>query len=209
MFLGLNQTASEMFNKMQEKMNAVCKNHNIIQTVDVKQRASEKPQEIEHQENVFEKNVTELGSGIYGITPISYIAIAKRHVQKLSPEVRALLSPRDGLFAIRNKRVEPYVVKELIDKGIYPQDDKEYCAQIYKYVKTHPLKYMNLAENTADNFRQNVIDMAKIDNTHNLFATGQKLINMATKENKTAINEYLIKKGCTDKETMKKLFMSW
>lgn len=171
------------------------------------------------------KNVMKIADGVFqlSLVPIGVkddanavgnnFALSAKIAEQISPEVKKYGEFRDNFFILDDKRADPYLMKELIDKRLCepPKYDPNYYREISEYTKNKPIRYLALKPNTAANFKENLQIIARIDGniSNDSIAHAQKLISLADRENRFTINKFLENEGCKDAESTKEIFSRW
>ena len=141
----------------------------------------------------------------------SYFVLDNQIVSALSPELKELLSCHEKRSVIENKNYEPYVLYDLISKKLMPPRDSEFFTKLEQHIELNPLKYEKLKPVDYLNFPNKLRKIAEVDKSFNKtpFELGQQLLALVNESDKKRLNDWLIKQGCTSKESMEKLFASW
>lgn len=150
-----------------------------------------------------------LGDGETGVQ--NYFVLDKHIVGGLPDELQELTVSFGARSVIENKNNEPYILRELIGKGVIPPRDDEYVGRLDEYISSHPLRYIKLCPVMPDNFEDKLRRLSEIDKEFKKspFELGQRLISMVDEDRKAELNEWLFSKGCTSKENMERIFASW
>ena len=142
----------------------------------------------------------------------NYFVIDNSIIAQLNDELKELVVSFDSKSVIENKRYEPYILKDLIEKGFMPPRDSEFVQKLNEHVSLNPLKYEKLKPVDYLNFEEKLKEIAEIDKSFNKtpFELGQQLLALVDENDKAKLNNWLLyEMGCDSKEHMSKLFASW
>ncbi len=141
----------------------------------------------------------------------NYFVIDNSIIKQLDEELKELVVSFDSKSVIENKSYEPYILKELIVKGLMPPRDDDFIQQLYEYISVHPLKYEKLKPVDYLNFERKLQEIAKVDKAFNKtpFELGQQLIALVDESDRERLNIWLRKQGCDSREHMAEVFDSW
>lgn len=141
----------------------------------------------------------------------NYFVIDNSIINQLNEELKELVVSFDSKSVIENKNYEPYILKELIEKGLMPPRDDDFIQQLDEYISVHPLKYEKLKPVDYLNFERKLQEIAEVDKEFNKtpFELGQQLIALVGENDREKLNNWLKKQGCDSKEHMAKVFASW
>ena len=141
----------------------------------------------------------------------NYFVIDNSIINQLDEELKELVVSFDSKSVIKNKSYEPYILKELIEKGLMPPRDDEFIQQLDEYISVHPLKYEKLKPVDYLNFERKLQEIAEVDKAFNKtpFELGQQLIALVDESDRERLNIWLRKQGCDSKEHMAEIFDSW
>lgn len=141
----------------------------------------------------------------------NYFVIDNSIINQLDEELKELVVSFDSKSVIENKSYEPYILKELIEKGLMPPRDDEFIQQLDEYISVHPLKYEKLKPVDYLNFERKLQEIAEVDKAFNKtpFELGQQLIALVDESDRERLNIWLRKQGCDSREHMAEVFDSW
>ena len=141
----------------------------------------------------------------------NYFVIDNSIINQLDEELKELVVSFDSKSVIKNKSYEPYILKELIEKGLMPPRDDEFIQQLDEYISVHPLKYEKLKPVDYLNFERKLLEIAEVDKPFNKtpFELGQQLIALVDESDRERLNIWLRKQGCDSREHMAEVFDSW
>lgn len=141
----------------------------------------------------------------------NYFVIDNSIINQLDEELKELVVSFDSKSVIKNKSYEPYILKELIEKGLMPPRDDEFIQQLDEYISVHPLKYEKLKPVDYLNFERKLQEIAEVDKAFNKtpFELGQQLIALVDESDRERLNIWLRKQGCDSREHMAEVFDSW
>lgn len=141
----------------------------------------------------------------------NYFVIDNSIINQLDEELKELVVSFDSKSVIENKSYEPYILKELIGKGLMPPRDDEFIQQLDEYISVHPLKYEKLKPVDYLNFERKLQEIAEVDKAFNKtpFELGQQLIALVEESDRERLNIWLRKQGCDSREHMAEVFDSW
>lgn len=141
----------------------------------------------------------------------NYFVIDNSIINQLNEELKELVVSFDSKSVIENKSYEPYILKELIEKGLMPPRDDEFIQQLDEYISVHPLKYEKLKPVDYLNFERKLQEIAEVDKAFNKtpFELGQQLIALVDESDRERLNIWLRKQGCDSREHMAEVFDSW
>lgn len=141
----------------------------------------------------------------------NYFVIDNSIINQLDEELKELVVSFDLKSVIENKSYEPYILKELIEKGLMPPRDDEFIQQLDEYISVHPLKYEKLKPVDYLNFERKLQEIAEVDKAFNKtpFELGQQLIALVDESDREKLNIWLRKQGCDSREHMAEVFDSW
>ena len=141
----------------------------------------------------------------------NYFVIDNSIINQLDEELKELVVSFDSKSVIENKSYEPYILKELIEKGLMPPRDDEFIQQLDEYISVHPLKYEKLKPVDYLNFERKLQEIAEVDKAFNKtpFELGQQLIALVDESDRKRLNIWLRKQGCDSREHMAEVFDSW
>ena len=141
----------------------------------------------------------------------NYFVIDNSIINQLDEELKELVVSFDSKSVIENKNYEPYILKELIEKGLMQPRDDDFIQQLDEYISVHPLKYEKLKPVDYLNFERKLQEIAEVDKEFNKtpFELGQQLIALVGENDREKLNNWLKKQGCDSKEHMAKVFASW
>lgn len=141
----------------------------------------------------------------------NYFVIDNSIINQLNEELKELVVSFDSKSVIKNKSYEPYILKELIEKGLMPPRDDEFIQQLDEYISVHPLKYEKLKPVDYLNFERKLQEIAEVDKAFNKtpFELGQQLIALVDESDRERLNIWLRKQGCDSREHMAEVFDSW
>ncbi len=141
----------------------------------------------------------------------NYFVIDNSIINQLDEELKELVVSFDSKSVIENKSYEPYILKELIEKGLMPPRDDDFIQQLDEYISVHPLKYEQLKPVDYLNFERKLQEIAEVDKAFNKtpFELGQQLIALVDESDRERLNIWLRKQGCDSKEHMAEVFDSW
>lgn len=141
----------------------------------------------------------------------NYFVIDNSIINQLDDELKELVVSFDSKSVIENKSYEPYILKELIEKGLMPPRDDEFIQQLDEYISVHPLKYEKLKPVDYLNFERKLQKIAEVDKAFNKtpFELGQQLIALVDESDRERLNIWLRKQGCDSREHMAEVFDSW
>lgn len=141
----------------------------------------------------------------------NYFVIDNSIINQLNEELKELVVSFDSKSVIENKSYEPYILKELIGKGLMPPRDDEFIQQLDEYISVHPLKYEKLKPVDYLNFERKLQEIAEVDKAFNKtpFELGQQLIALVEESDRERLNIWLRKQGCDSREHMAEVFDSW
>lgn len=141
----------------------------------------------------------------------NYFVIDNSIINQLDEELKELVVSFDSKSVIENKSYEPYILKELIEKGLMPPRDDDFIQQLDEYISVHPLKYEKLKPVDYLNFERKLQEIAEVDKAFNKtpFELGQQLIALVDESDRERLNIWLRKQGCDSKEHMAEVFDSW
>ncbi|MBO4858719.1 MAG: hypothetical protein J5527_09405 [Treponema sp.] len=142
----------------------------------------------------------------------SYFVIDNSIIAQLNDELKELVVSFESNSVIENKRYEPYILKDLIEKGLMPPRDNEFIQKLNEHVSLNPLKYEKLKPVDYLNFEEKLKEIAEVDKAFNKtpFELGQQLLALVDENDKTKLNNWLLyEMGCDSKEHMAKIFASW
>lgn len=141
----------------------------------------------------------------------NYFVIDNSIINQLDEELKELVVSFDSKSVIKNKSYEPYILKELIEKGLMPPRDDEFIQQLDEYISVHPLKYEKLKPVDYLNFERKLQEIAEVDKAFNKtpFELGQQLIALVDESDRERLNIWLRKQGCDSSEHMAEVFDSW
>ena len=141
----------------------------------------------------------------------NYFVIDNSIIKQLDEELKELVVSFDSKSVIENKSYEPYILKELIEKGLMPPRDDDFIQQLDEYISVHPLKYEKLKPVDYLNFERKLLEIAAVDKPFNKtpFELGQQLIALVDESDRERLNIWLRKQGCDSREHMAEVFDSW
>ena len=141
----------------------------------------------------------------------NYFVIDNSIIKQLDEELKELVVSFDSKSVIENKSYEPYILKELIEKGLMPPRDDDFIQQLDEYISVHPLKYEKLKPVDYLNFERKLQEIAEVDKAFNKtpFELGQQLIALVDESDRERLNIWLRKQGCDSREHMAEVFDSW
>ena len=141
----------------------------------------------------------------------NYFVIDNSIINQLDEELKELVVSFDSKSVIENKSYEPYILKELIEKGLMPPRDDDFIQQLDEYISVHPLKYEKLKPVDYLNFERKLQEIAEVDKAFNKtpFELGQQLIALVDESDRERLNIWLRKQGCDSREHMAEVFDSW
>lgn len=141
----------------------------------------------------------------------NYFVIDNSIINQLDEELKELVVSFDSKSVIENKSYEPYILKELIKRGLMPPRDEDFIQQLDEYISVHPLKYEKLKPVDYLNFERKLQEIAEVDKAFNKtpFELGQQLIALVDESDRERLNIWLRKQGCDSKEHMAEVFDSW
>lgn len=141
----------------------------------------------------------------------NYFVIDNSIIKQLDEELKELVVSFDSKSVIENKSYEPYILKELIEKGLMPSRDDDFIQQLDEYISVHPLKYEKLKPVDYLNFERKLLEIAEVDKPFNKtpFELGQQLIALVDESDRERLNIWLRKQGCDSREHMAEVFDSW
>ena len=141
----------------------------------------------------------------------NYFVIDNSIINQLDEELKELVVSFDLKSVIENKSYEPYILKELIEKGLMPPRDDDFIQQLDEYISVHPLKYEKLKPVDYLNFERKLQEIAEVDKAFNKtpFELGQQLIALVDESDRERLNIWLRKQGCDSREHMAEVFNSW
>ena len=141
----------------------------------------------------------------------NYFVIDNSIIKQLDEELKELVVSFDSKSVIENKSYEPYILKELIEKGLMPPRDDDFIQQLDEYISVHPLKYEKLKPVDYLNFERKLLEIAEVDKPFNKtpFELGQQLIALVDESDRERLNIWLRKQGCDSREHMAEVFDSW
>lgn len=141
----------------------------------------------------------------------NYFVIDNSIIKQLDEELKELVVSFDSKSVIENKSYEPYILKELIEKGLMPPRDDDFIQQLDEYISVHPLKYEKLKPVDYLNFERKLLEIAEVDKSFNKtpFELGQQLIALVDESDRERLNIWLRKQGCDSREHMAEVFDSW
>lgn len=141
----------------------------------------------------------------------NYFVIDNSIINQLDEELKELVVSFDSKSVIKNKSYEPYILRELIEKGLMPPRDDEFIQQLDEYISVHPLKYEKLKPVDYLNFERKLQEIAEVDKAFNKtpFELGQQLIALVDESDRERLNIWLRKQGCDSREHMAEVFDSW
>ena len=141
----------------------------------------------------------------------NYFVIDNSIINQLDEELKELVISFDSKSVIENKSYEPYILKELIEKGLMPPRDDDFIQQLDEYISVHPLKYEKLKPVDYLNFERKLQEIAEVDKAFNKtpFELGQQLIALVDESDRERLNIWLRKQGCDSREHMAEVFDSW
>lgn len=141
----------------------------------------------------------------------NYFVIDNSIINQLDEELKELVVSFDSKSVIENKSYEPYILKELIEKGLMPPRDDEFIQQLDEYISVHPLKYEKLKPVDYLNFERKLQEIEEVDKAFNKtpFELGQQLIALVDESDRERLNIWLRKQGCDSREHMAEVFASW
>lgn len=141
----------------------------------------------------------------------NYFVIDNSIINQLDEELKELVVSFDSKSVIENKSYEPYILKELIEKGLMPPRDDDFIQQLDEYISVHPLKYEKLKPVDYLNFERKLQEIAEINKAFNKtpFELGQQLIALVDESDREKLNIWLRKQGCDSREHMAEVFDLW
>ena len=141
----------------------------------------------------------------------NYFVIDNSIINQLDDELKELVVSFDSKSVIENKSYEPYILKELIEKGLMPPRDDEFVQKLDEFIAGHPLKYEKLKPVDYLNFERKLQEIAEVDKAFNKtpFELGQQLITLVDETDKPRLKKWLMAKGCESEESMARVFESW
>lgn len=141
----------------------------------------------------------------------NYFVIDNSIINQLDDELKELVVSFDSKSVIENKSYEPYILKELIEKGLMPPRDDEFVQKLDEFIAGHPLKYEKLKPVDYLNFERKLQEIAEVDKAFNKtpFELGQQLITLVDETDKPRLKKWLMAKGCESEESMARVFEFW
>ena len=151
----------------------------------------------------------EAGDGVLAVQ--SYFVVDENIASNLRPELIGLMEKHDSRYVIETKRNEPYILKELISKGLMPPRDNDFVQKLDGYIALHPEKYAKLYPITSFNFAMKLKELSEIDNEsrNDAFLLGKQLMSMVEEDDKKRVGKWIIEQGGTSEEAMRNLFQGW
>jgi len=141
----------------------------------------------------------------------SYFVVDENIASNLRPELIELMEKHDSRYVIETKRNEPYILRELISKGLMPPRDNDFVQKLDGYIALHPEKYAKLYPITSFNFSKKLKELSEIDkgNRNDAFLLGKQLMSMVEEEDKRRVGAWIIEQGGTSEDAMRRLFQGW
>lgn len=108
---------------------------------------------------------------------------------------------------IENKAAEPYIVYELITKGLMPSHTEEFFNKLSNFIEQYPAKYIDLYPITADNFLSSFSKYVDIENNKDksVLELASELIKLVEPQEKAKLDKVLKIKGVTSPLKLKEV----